>query len=53
MPPKPAADQDAMYLKAAMYAAGAVVLVYALVPGLVAFGIYFFLRGYFSKRDYN
>jgi hypothetical protein len=52
MPPKPAADQDAMYLKAAMYAAGAVVLVYALVPGLVAFGIYFFLRGYFSKRDY-
>ena len=52
MPPKPAADQDAIYLKAAMYAAGAVVVVYALVPGLVAFGIYFFFRSYFSKRDY-
>lgn len=49
---KPSSGEDAMIMKTALGLGGAIMVVFSLLPALVAAGLFFALRKFFRKRDY-
>ena len=49
---KPSSGEDAMIMKTALGLGGALMVVFSLLPALVAAGLFFALRKFFRKRDY-